>query len=139
MPIGIMRIIWAAMILGEMAFAAVTMLILWPARSPLYSPDQAQMMTIVAAGMMVVVLPLAFVLRRAIRGPVDAADMSAARYLAGNIVFLALCEAVVMVGIIAILFKGSVGEQILVPAVGVAMQIVNYPSAPSSQGRRLVE
>jgi hypothetical protein len=128
LPIGLMRIIWAAIILGELAFAVVTMVIPWGNPSLFSNPAEGRLMTEIAVAMMIVVLPAAFLARRVIRGPGNAADMTVGRYLAGNIVFLVLCGGVAIFGIVAILIKGSVGEQVLVPALAVALQIVNYPT-----------
>lgn len=123
-----LRLIWATLVIGQIAFAAVAMLVIAPGHNFKPNPQGAQVLTIVGVIMMLVILPLAFVIRRMVYAPGPDGQIQYGKYAAGNIIFYAMCESVAFVGIFALLMKGTVGEQILIPAIAVALQIVNYPT-----------
>ena len=131
----VLRIIWGALILGELSFAGIVTMFLWPRRTAPPDLAAAQNMTIVATVMMLVLLPLAFVIRRMVYRPGPDGQITTRKYLIGNIIFYAICEIVAYTGLIAMLLHGGPGGAVIVPTVAVAMQIVNYPSgspAPAS-------
>ena len=108
-PLIVLRIIWASLILSQLFFGAVVTMFLWPQRTA--PPDQtaAQMLTIVATGMMLVLLPLGFVIRRRVYQASADGKIATTKYLIGNIIFYAICESVAFTGLIAMLLQRGPG------------------------------
>jgi hypothetical protein len=127
-PLIVLRFIWAVLILGELSFAGIVTMVLWPQRTAPPDLVAAQNMTIVATVMMLVLLPLAFVIRRMVYRPGPNGQITPGKYLTGNIIFYTMCDSVAMTGLIAMFLHGGPGGAVIVPAIAVAMQIVNYPS-----------
>jgi hypothetical protein len=127
-PLVVLRIIWAALLLGQFAFAAIITFVLWPQGLVHTNAHEAQILAIFSTIFMFVMLPLAFVVRKIAYQPSPDGKIAPGRYSTGNIIFYTICEAVAMVGLIAMMMHQGPSGVIFVPAVAVALQIVNYPS-----------
>jgi hypothetical protein len=120
------RIIWAALLLGQIVFLIVTLVIRAnPAALP--ANDTAKILAYAAMAMVAAVAPVAFLLRRLIYGQGDArGSIEPQKYVAGNIVFLALFEGASFVGLVAFFFGNPLG--LVASAVAIIIQVVSFPT-----------
>ncbi|HEY7088953.1 MAG TPA: hypothetical protein VH518_12740 [Tepidisphaeraceae bacterium] len=121
-----LRIIWAALLMGQIIF----LLVILTMRSSGTSPrpvEGTRMLAYIAIGMVVVMAPAAFVLRGVLYGPRDSRGYIAPqKYTAGNVIFFALLEGASFMGLVAFLLGDPLG--LLASAVAMAIQAVNFPT-----------
>lgn len=121
------RLIWLMLLLGQLGFAVITVFVVWPGKQFVPNPQLAHQFNILALIMLVVLVPAGFVIRHRTYGDAQQ-GIPAGKYLTGNIIFFSLCEAVSFAGLIGMLLSGQVGESVVVPAIAIAIQILNYPN-----------
>ena len=119
------RIIWFALILGQVAFLIVVASIHPPSRS-LVIPQA----TLIRVNLLLLLteVPVAFVIRMMIfrRGTVDGRIRPAA-FARGNIVFWAGCEGVSFFGLIIIFLSGTWWPAIVIVGVALGLQVITFP------------
>jgi hypothetical protein len=121
----VLRVIWAAMLIGEVTFMFIA-LIMGP---KLTSETDTALLARVAAGMLVVMIPSAFVVRQIMyRGGSNDGVVTIAAYSSGNIIFWAMCEGVSFFGLVVTLLAGKPGLAFAVAVVAMAVQILNFPT-----------
>jgi hypothetical protein len=124
------RIIWAAMLAGELGFLGVIFFLLRGGNAP--PPAQTDSMRILffvsivfLAGGVVV----GFVLRSRLYNPRQAdGSVVPGRYVTGNIIFYALCEGPAFFGLVVCMLSGHFLPAVAVPAVAMAVQLLNFPT-----------
>ncbi len=132
------RIIWAAMLLGQVAFLFV-IVALWNSESFLTDPKTGRLLFLVSLVMLIGLVPLAYFIRGQIykKNWVDRAVIPNG-YLTGNIVFLALCEVVSLTGLAATLFSGEFWPAILPSVAAMLVQAVNLPNGRAMEPDQLI-
>jgi hypothetical protein len=123
------RILWAAMLLGEIAFAVIVVCL----RSgmlgdvPVARTDLLPIMTGVATLTLVTGVPIAYFIRGQIykRHWRDHAILPQG-YFMGNLLLWAVCEGVAFFGLVGVLVTGA-WHPLVVAVFAAAVQIVNYP------------
>src|SRR4051794_28596393 len=97
-----LRIIWAAMLMGEVSFMFIA-LVLGPKMN---SQVDVTLLAQICAGMLLVMVPTAFVIRGVVyrKGTQDG-GVSPAAYMTGNIIFWAMCEGVSFFGLVVTLLS----------------------------------
>src|SRR3954464_8828123 len=92
-PLLVVRIIWFAMMMGELLFLAVILFVILPARGAAVQPNRILVFANVV--LLLTSVPTTFMIRRLIfaRAAVNG-EIPAGPYLTGNIVFWAGCEGV---------------------------------------------
>ena len=121
------RIIWGALLMGQLIFLVVVLSI--GPRFPEPNANASRILFYVAAAMLVTLVPVAYVLRGVIysRGRKDGVVAPQA-YLTGNILFLALCEAVGMAGLAFGLLNRGSGPNMVIAVAAMAVQAINFPT-----------
>ena len=125
------RIIWAALLMGQVVFLAVVLTL----RQNAEESDAAKtspishMLFYTGVFMLIVAVPAAYFLRSTIyrRGGSDR-NVTPQAYITGNILFLAICEGVSFVGLIGILLSGTMWPHLAISMVAIAVQSLNFPT-----------
>lgn len=126
-----LRIIWGALIAGQVIFFLVATLV--RQQSAGAAPDAPlDVLMMVATAMSLAAIPTAFILRRATFGPAPVAPQ---KYATGTIIALALLEGPSLFGLVIYLLGGPT-YILAIPAVMIAAQAVSFPTgAPMAAGK----
>jgi hypothetical protein len=124
----VLRIIWAALLMGEVMFMAVTLAI--GGGGPPADPRMPQIMLYVAIIMLASMVPIAYVIRSFIYrgGRREDGTVSAQAYATGNILFWAMCEGVAFCAITGAFLNGGRGPHLFVACIAIAVQVLNFPT-----------
>ena len=127
----VLRIIWAALLLGQVVFLIVATTV-----AAEREPRDQTLLFYVAAGMLVIVTPVAYLLRAQSYARGRGADGAVAggAYATGNILFWAMFEGVGMFSIVGAMLNGGRGPHLFVTAVALAIQIANFPTGRPMRG-----
>ena len=124
------RIIWAAMLMGELVFLGVIFFLLRGGNPP--APAAAEVTrTLLFASIffLVVAVVVGYFLRSRLYEPRQAdGSVAPGKYVTGNIILLALCEGAAFFGLVVCMLSGHFLPAIFVPAVGMAIQLLNFPT-----------
>ena len=132
-PLISLRIIWFAMLLGEVVFLFVTMTILHQ-RQPAPQPGIHKQFFIIDAVMLAAALPLAIFLRRTIQKPTATGKAPPQKYAVGTIVFMALCEGPAFFGLVNVVVTGILWPGLIVPIIAMGAQAMIFPTASKMSG-----
>ncbi len=121
------RIIWAALLLGQIFFLAAVIFLLSQNTAPPAQPNPA--FFIVAVVMLLTASPVMFLIRGRIhrRARRPDATLPAGPYATGNLIFWAGCESVSFFSLIAIILNHSLLPTLPVAAVAFALQVLTFP------------
>jgi hypothetical protein len=124
----VLRIIWFALILGQVMFLMVTLFV-GPGMNR-ESDTAPEFLFYMAIGMAVLVIPVGFLMRGMIyaRGRQEDGTVAPGAYATGNIIFFATCEAVGMFAITGALINGGRGPHLIVAAVAIAILVLAFPT-----------
>jgi hypothetical protein len=130
-----LRIIWFALLMGQIVFAAVVLFILPPQRRQ--SPDMLRLMFWIVLAMLLILVPLGLIVRKIIyRGGMDQSGaVSPQAYATGMIVFLAMCEGVGFFGLVCTMLNGGPGPHLVVAVTAMAIQLVSFPTGSPMRSR----
>jgi hypothetical protein len=119
------RIIWLALILGQVSFGVIIATVILPSHPPVRPQP---VLVWVNLFLLVTEVPVMFVIRMLIfrRGTVDGRIRPAA-FGTGNIVFWAGCEAVSFFGLIIVVLTGSWWPTIAIVGVALGLQAITFP------------
>ena len=121
----VLRVIWGAMLVGEVVFMFIALLI----GPGMHSTTDVTLLERVAAGMFVVMIPMAFVVRKAMyRANSNDGNITISAYTTGNIVFWAMCEGVAFFGLVITMLAGKPGLGFAIAVAAIAVQIINFPT-----------
>ena len=122
----ILRIIWAALLIGECTFMAVVAMMILPHQR---KPDHPQQVFVwVSFGMLMTIIPVAFIIRRTMfRGSSTGGEIRPAGYFAGNVIFWAACDGVAFFGLVAAISMGSLWPTIVNAGIAMALQVLTFP------------
>jgi hypothetical protein len=116
-----LRIIWAFLIIGQLAFAAVLFAVLLPHQTRPRNPNST--LVWINLFMALTMIPGAFAIRRTIfrtRTP--------AAYATGNILFWSACEGVTFLALVVTLLNGTPRPTLFIAAVALLCQIATFPT-----------
>lgn len=129
------RIIWGGLIAGQISFALAIAVLQSLGGGPLH-PSTAGLMFNVGLFAAVVSVPTAYFLRMQIyKSGWVAESVEPRAYVTGNIVFLAIFEAVAMLGLVAMLLGGAIWPYLLVPVLMLTVQVSNFPNGAAMEPR----
>ena len=121
----VLRIIWGAMLMGEVTFMFVA-LMLGP---NMHSTTDTTLLARVAAGMFLVMMPISFVVRNLVyRANSKDGALTMAGYSTGNIIFWAMCEGIAFFGLVVTMLAGKAGLAFAIAVAAMAVQILNFPT-----------
>jgi hypothetical protein len=133
-----LRVIWFALLAGEVMFAAVVAFLI-SSRPPAGAAQPV--LTYASFGILLAALPVTFTLRRSMfrradpaatgggAGPGGGRVPPATAYFGGNVLFWASCEGVVFLAIVAALINATFWPTIVAAGVAVALQLATFPTA----------
>jgi len=127
------RVIWAALLVGQISFLFV-MLLIWSQRESAggqpqdVADDVTDILGYVAIAMLFVLTPLGYFIRNQVykanwRGNI----VTPHGYIVGNIILLAMLEGVAMLGLIGTFAQGSFGLPFVPTVIAMAIQVINFP------------
>lgn len=121
------RIIWAALLAGQVLFLVVV-LVLMPKPAP-QDQELPKLLALVAGVLVISGIPVGMMLRKKMwdAGRVDGV-LQPSSYISGHVLFLALCEGPSLLALVSVLLAGSVFPFVLPSLVAMAVQIANYPT-----------
>ena len=126
------RIIWAAMLAGEVMFLVVILKVVLPGRTE--PPHVQPLFTLIGAVMLASMVPMAFVARGIVfrRGRVSDGGggedrIAPAAYATGNIIFWAACEGVAFFGLVTAVLNGTLWPSIVITAIAMGLQAGTFP------------
>jgi hypothetical protein len=130
----VLRIIWAALWMGEVMFLVVATIVAAAPDPP--QPGTTQLLFYLALGMLVVMAPVAYILRLTTyaRGRQGDGTIAPGAYATGNIIFWAMFEGVGMFAIVGVLLNGGRGPHLLIAAIAIAVHLVNFPTGRPLRG-----
>ena len=119
------RIIWAMMLAGQLMLLLVVAVVLG---TGFIEGTEMPMFGWVAVGLLVVVVPVAHIVRAQIyKAGWQGESINPNAHATGTLAYLALLEMAGVVGLIAVLLTGAWLPGIVPPAVAIILQAVNYP------------
>jgi len=131
----VVRVIWAALLMGQIGFLCA-IVVLWNANVslPTLSDDVLRLLLIVDFGLPIFVVPVGYFLRSQTykkhwQGPA----VTLRGYLMGNLVLLALCEAVAIFGLVVTLMMKTLWPAVIPSVLAMAVQIINFPNGQAMQ------
>jgi hypothetical protein len=127
------RIIWAALILGQLGFAGVTGVII--SQPNAHAAPPVPILPVICFLMLATVIPITFIVRTLMLRAARAAYgmVPPARYASASLVFWAGCEGVSFFGLITALVNRTFWPSIVVVAVALACQALMMPLASAYQ------
>ena len=122
-----MRIIWLALLMGQLMFLLILVLLILPRQLNVHPQP---ILSTVAFILTAAVIPAAFVARMMIfrRRHTDG-RLAPATYFTGSIIFWAGCESVTFFGLIVAMINGNLWPTIIVVAIALALFTLTFPMA----------
>lgn len=122
-----MRIIWMALVMGQVLFLLILVLLILPSQHVVHPQP---ILAMVAFIFMAAAIPGAFVARTMIFRRTGAdGRLAPATYFTGSIIFWAGCEGVTFFALIVAMINGNLWPTIIVAAIGLALCALTFPMA----------
>jgi hypothetical protein len=133
------RIIWAALLVGQLFFLAIIIFVMWPSNAHTSDARTLTLLFYISVAMLVMSAPIAWFVRGAIYrgGRVRAGTDSGVppqAYVTGNIVFLSMFEGASFVGLVGMFLNGRSWPHLVVPLIAMAIQVLNFPTGAPMHG-----
>jgi hypothetical protein len=123
-----LRMVYGMLLLGQAGFVLVLLIFLLPQHKGPRLPEAEFFW--VNIGLIVVVVPAAYLVRRAIfEASRQAGGIPVERYSTGNLLFWAGCEGVTFASLIFVYLTGVLMPGVLIAAVAVGLQLATRPRA----------
>ena len=127
------RVLWLALLAGPLALFGVIAFLIATGKLPPSDDEQVKrMLAWLSGAVLLILVPMAYLLRRHIHGHVRAANPEAPLpgrvLLRGQIAFGALCEAAALVGLVAAIGRGTLMPTGLLALVAIGVQAANFPA-----------
>jgi hypothetical protein len=121
------RIIWFALLMGELMFLAVTTFVILPHHGP---PQPQPILVWSSIFMLLSIVPVTFTIRAATfrRSAINGA-VPAGPFVVGNIIFWAGCEGVCFFATVVAVVTGTLWPTIIVAVIALALQALTFPVA----------
>ena len=127
------RIIWGAMLMGQIMFLAVIMLVIWPNARPEHrmADNSLRIFLYVGMAMLVGAIAMGYFIRSIIakRGPDGLIE--GGRYVTGNIILWALSEGAAMFGLVGMMLDQKPWPFLGIVIVAMANQAITFPTGSS--------
>jgi hypothetical protein len=128
------RIIWLAMLLGQLGFLVVILALRRSNTPPSTAPEIGQLFFYINAAQLLAFIPAGFFIRSSIFQKNQSHGLIApAQYLTGNIILWACCEGTALLGLVGILLAGQFIPGIFIPALAGLIQILTFPTGEQVQ------
>lgn len=122
------RLVWAALLAGQMVFLVVVLVVMGKP-GPDAQQDVPKLLAMVSGVLLVSGIPIGSMLRKKTwdSGRVEG-KLKPSAYVAGHVLFLAVCEGPALLSLVSVLLAGSVFPFVLPALVAMAVQLANYPT-----------
>ena len=127
------RIIWAALLIGEIAFLLIILLFLWPAQRlgppPAQSRPSSMLLYDIAWADLAISVLVGFFVRMMIfqKNRDEQGMIRRGSYVTGTIIFLAMLEGSGYLGLVNLMLSHALWPHILPPAIAMAIQVASFP------------
>ena len=126
-----MRIIWGALLMGQILFLAVIFYVIWPDANPAtrLSDQSRKILLYAAAAMLVMAIPIGYFIRSIAyrnRGPDGRIAWPA--YFTGNIILWGLSEGVSLAALVFMLLDQKPWPFLGIAIVAMANQAITFPT-----------
>jgi hypothetical protein len=126
------RVLWLALLIGPLSLFGLAVFLIASGILPPSDDEQVKtMLAWLSGATLLILMPMAYLLRRHIFGHVRAenpqAPLPRSVFLRGQIAFGALCEAAAIVGLVAAVGRGTLMPTGLLALVAIGVQAVNFP------------
>jgi hypothetical protein len=123
------RIIWAALLAGQVLFAVVAATLVGQGQDRQADPKLESLLSYVALGFLACGALIGYLVRAKIFAAGRSNDgISPRAYVSGTVILLAMLEGPSLLGIVAGMLGGSLWPAALAPLASIAIQIVNFPT-----------
>jgi hypothetical protein len=134
-PLVTVRIIWGAMLMGELMFMVVVLSMISHGKAASAAEwDSMRVMRLASVVLLAACVPMGFVLRRVTYGKYEAGRLDAGKYLTGNILLWAMCEGPCFLGLVVVMLTRRAWPMILVCAVAMGVQALTFPTGGAVEG-----
>src|SRR5438132_10795132 len=124
-----LRIIWAALLLGQLVFLGVIVFTIWPNEQHTIDLELLRTEFYISIAMLVTGIVVGLVVRRLVFGRrLPDGTVDPVKYSTGNIIFWAMCEGPSFFGLVIMMQAGEGLPYAMVPAVAMAMQVLSFPT-----------
>ena len=125
-----LRIIWAALLIGQIVFFLVIAFVLWPHGRRTMDERTLKLLFYVGGVMLLTMIPIGFVLRSTMfrKGLDERGNVRPAAYTTGNIVLWAMCEGASFFGLVGAMLNNGPWPHLIVTIIAVAVQVVTFPT-----------
>ena len=126
----VLRIIWAAFLLGQVLFLGVIVGFIWPSRTvgQTLSPQLREIFLYVGIAMLLGAIGLGYTVRQAMYKTAPDGTIAMPNYAGGNIIFWAMSEGVSMFALVAMLMDGKPWPFLAIVLVAMANQVIAFPT-----------
>ncbi len=132
----VIRVIWAALLVGELAFAGVVAVQIAQGK---FRPQATPIMLLVMIQgiMMAVMVPVTFLVRKIIfsKGRNEQGAVKPQAYNSGNIIFWAGCEGSAFFGLIIALMYGTFWPSGVLVGIAMGLQALSFPTGKPMQAK----
>ena len=125
------RIVWAAMLAGQVLFMIVI-----PFIQPTEPTENAapQALLLLSFAMLVVLVPVGYYVRmQAYKANWRENIVTPGGYFVGNIILLAMCEGVAFMGLVNVHLRGELFPALIPTILALMVQIINFPNGRAMQ------
>ena len=126
-----MRIIWAALLMGQVIFISVIFYVIWPSANPTnrLSGQARTMLVYAATAMLLTAIPIGYFLRAiAYRNRGIDGKIAWPSYFTGNILLYALSEGVSLAALVFMMLDQQPWPFLAISIVAMANQAINFPT-----------
>jgi F0F1-type ATP synthase membrane subunit c/vacuolar-type H+-ATPase subunit K len=126
----VLRIIWAALLMGQVIFIAVIVWFVWPGQTPgqQMTAELRQIFLYVGIAMLAGAIPVGYIVRRMVYRPAPDGTVTAGNYASGNILLWAMSEGVSFFALVAMLLDGKPWPFLAIALVAMANQVISFPT-----------
>ena len=121
------RIIWGALLLGEVLFLGVIIFVRGREGFPTGPNEMTWILVYIAFGLAIIMIPIGSLMRRIIMRRPAGQPVQPQAYLTATIVFNALFEATALFGLVVTLLHHNFFPAIIPTAIAMYVQLRNYP------------
>jgi hypothetical protein len=125
------RIIWAAMIAGQVIFMVVVPVV-WSR----HATDGAatNVLFVISMAMLLTLVPFGYFVRMQVyKANWRDKIVTPGGYVTGNLILLAACEGVAMVGLVHAMLSGTLFPAVIPTILALVVQIINFPNGRAMQ------
>jgi len=124
------RIIWAALLMGQLLFFLVIAFVLWPQGRKSGDPQFLRLLFFAECAMLLTAVPIGFVLRSQTfhKGRDESGNVRPAAYVTGNIILWATCEGASFFGLVGALLNNGPWPHLIITIIAVTVQLMTFPT-----------